>query len=129
MSKGHDNQQNYDCPLEATLQVIGGKWATFILYRLLRGDQRYGELKRLIPGVTEKMLIQSLRELESEGIIRREVHHQVPPKVVYSLTDKGQTLRPVLDVMCQWGKAHSGRWRPPQREVAVTKVVAVARKE
>ncbi len=129
MSKVTDNQQNFDCPLEATLQVIGGKWATFILYRLLRGDQRYGELKRLIPGVTEKMLIQNLRELEAEGIIRREVHHQVPPKVVYSLTEKGLTLRPVLDVMCQWGKAHSGRWRPPQRAVGVVSTVVAARKD
>ena len=115
MKKAIEAPRLYECPLEATLHAISGKWAVFILWHLLHRDRRYGELKRMIPNVTEKMLIQSLREMTDEGIIQREVYSQVPPKVVYSLTAKGLTLKPVLESMCQWGKTHSGRWRRPPR--------------
>ena len=118
MKKMSEETRLSDCPLKATLDAIGGKWAVFILWRLVHGDRRYGELKRLIPDITEKMLVQSLREMTEEGIIQRQVYSQVPPKVVYSLTAKGLTLKPVLESMCQWGKTHSGRWRPPQRAMA-----------
>jgi DNA-binding HxlR family transcriptional regulator len=93
------------CPAERTLDVIGGRWKVPILWHLLQGTLRFSELRRALPGVTQKMLTQQLRELERAGVVRRRVYPQVPPKVEYSLTDRGQTLKPVVDAMCKWGKA------------------------
>ncbi len=98
--------KEYNCPVEATLDAIGGKWKSLILWHLQEGTKRFGQLKRIIPGVTQKMLTSQLRELEADGLIHREVFAQVPPKVEYSLTQYGETLRPLLKVMCNWGKAH-----------------------
>jgi DNA-binding HxlR family transcriptional regulator len=98
--------KQYRCAIEITLDVIGGKWKVLLLYYLMDGPKRTNELKRLVPGITQKMLTQQLRELEDDRIIRREVYSQVPPKVEYSLTDHGQTLIPVLGSMCEWGKHH-----------------------
>ena len=93
-----------DSPFEYTLSLIGGKWKMQIIYRLARSrTQRYGELKRSVPGITHKMLSMQLKELETSGLINRKVFTQVPPKVEYELTDKGWTLMPVLDAMCSWG--------------------------
>src|SRR4051812_23230941 len=92
------------CPAETTLDVIGGRWKVPILWHLLKGTLRFSELRRALPGVTQKMLTQQLRELERQGVVRRTVYPQVPPKVEYSLTDRGQTLKPVVDAMCKWGK-------------------------
>lgn len=94
----------YQLGVEATLDVIGGKWKPIILCYLGKGPMRSGELKRRIPQVTQKMLTQQLRELEADGIIAREVYPQVPPKVVYSMTDDGRSLRELLIAMSQWGE-------------------------
>lgn len=92
----------YGCPVEATLDVIGGKWKGVILYHLAQ-TQRFGELQRLIPGINRRMLTLQLRELEADGLVYREVYRQVPPKVEYSLTEFGQTLTPLILQMRDWG--------------------------
>ncbi|MDO0448860.1 helix-turn-helix transcriptional regulator [Clostridioides difficile] len=94
---------NYSCPIEATLALIGGKYKTLILWHLKDTILRFNELKKLIPKATPKMLTQQLRELESDGLIIRVVYHVVPPKVEYSLSDFGKSIIPILDSMCDWG--------------------------
>lgn len=94
------------CPVEATLDLIGGKWKGVILYHLLEGTHRFGELRRKLPSVTQRMLTKQLRELEQSGVIRRVVHAEVPPRVEYSLTPLGETLRPVVQALKQWGDAY-----------------------
>ncbi len=94
------------CPVETALNVIGGKWKVLILWHLKDHIKRFGELKRLMQGITQKMLTQQLRELEHDNIIHRKVYAQVPPKVEYSLTEYGKTLRPILSAMCKWGDQH-----------------------
>lgn len=94
------------CPVTATMGVIGGKWKPIILWSLSGGTRRFGELRRHIPAVTQKMLTQQLRELEADGVVLRRVYAEVPPKVEYSLTDYGRTLLPILRAMSRWGKAH-----------------------
>lgn len=98
-----------NCPVKATMDIIGGKWKPIILYYLKEKTQRYGELQRLIPHITKKMLTQQLRELERDQIILRRVYHQVPPKVEYSLSKYGMTLQPALQLMADWGTAHLAR--------------------
>ncbi|MFH1591106.1 MAG: helix-turn-helix domain-containing protein [archaeon] len=98
--------KNHRCPVEATLSVIGGKWKTVILWHLQDKTLRFGELKRLIPGISQKMLTQQLREMEADLLINRKVYPQVPPKVEYSLAIHGKSLKPILDVMSDWGKKH-----------------------
>jgi DNA-binding HxlR family transcriptional regulator len=92
------------CPAEATLSVIGGRWKVPILWHLSAGTRRFFQLRDSLDGVTPKMLTQQLRELERDGVVARRVYAEVPPKVEYSLTDRGRSLRPVIDAMCQWGK-------------------------
>ncbi len=99
----------YRCPVEATLDVIGGKWKALILFHLRDAVCRFGELRRKIPGVSERMLAQQLRELEDQGVVHREVYREVPPKVEYWLTEYGKTLRPLMALMCEWGKKHERR--------------------
>jgi DNA-binding HxlR family transcriptional regulator len=93
----------FNCPVKATMDIIGGKWKPIILYYLKDGIKRFGELQRLIPHITKKMLTQQLRELEQDEIIERKVYHQVPPKVEYSLSEYGKSLKPVLELMATWG--------------------------
>ncbi len=98
--------QTYFCPVTATLSVIGGKWKPIILWILFQDTRRFSELKRMIPKITQKMLTQQLRELESDGIVHREVYPVVPPKVEYSLTEEGYTLAPILQAMSEWGSTY-----------------------
>lgn len=91
------------CPAELTLSVIGGRWKVLLLYHLFQGTKRFSQLQRSITGITQKMLTQQLRELERDGLVHREVFPTVPPKVEYSLTDLGMSLKPVIDSMCDWG--------------------------
>ncbi|WP_110112680.1 helix-turn-helix domain-containing protein [Bacillus sp. CGMCC 1.16541] len=93
----------YSCPVEATLDIIGGKWKSVILYHLTDQTLRFNELKRLVPGITQRMLTLQLRELERDGIVHREVYKEVPPKVEYCLTEFGQTLIPIIQLMLKWG--------------------------
>ena len=89
--------------VEEVLRILEGRWKLVILFHLFGGNVlRFSELRRAIPGVSEKMLIQQLRQMERDGIVRRFVHHQVPPKVDYSLTDWGQSLCPALDALLKW---------------------------
>jgi DNA-binding HxlR family transcriptional regulator len=92
------------CPAEATLRVINGRWKVPILWVLFSGTKRFSELRRALGGVTQKMLTQQLRDLEKAGVVSRKVYAEVPPKVEYTLTPRGATLRPVVDAMCKWGK-------------------------
>lgn len=97
-------QTTFNCPVEATVKLMGGKYKSVILWNLADGKLRYSEIHRLIPSATDKVLTQQLKEMEKDGLILREVYPQVPPKTEYSLTDFGRTLMPVLNAMCDWGK-------------------------
>lgn len=96
----------YECGLDAAVDVVGGKWKPMVLWALSVAPRRFGVLRRELPGVSEKVLTQQLRELERDGIVRREVHAQVPPKVEYSLTDLGAELDRALVPLGQWGERH-----------------------
>lgn len=100
-----------DCHVRAALSIIGGKWKPVIIYYLMEGTRRFGELRKLMPDATQKMLTQQLRELESDGVIHRKVYQVVPPKVEYSLTPYGRTLRPVMRELCKWGEKHMAKTR------------------
>lgn len=97
---------NFGCPVEACVEVIGGKWKGVILFHLLGGTRRFNELQRLVPGITQRMLTRQLRELEADQIVLRRVYAEVPPKVEYSLTDFGRSLEPVLKTLQGWGMQH-----------------------
>lgn len=109
----------YNLGVEATLEVIGGKWKPIILCHLGHGPLRTGEMKRRIPAITQKMLTQQLRELEEDSIISRQVFNQVPPKVVYSLTDEGKSLREVLISMSIWGEQRINKDKKDGKDVQV----------
>lgn len=99
-------KKTYACPMEMTIDLIGGKWKALLLWNLSMGTRRFGELTRQFPGATQKMLTQQLRDLENNGLVSRKVYAEVPPKVEYALTDFGMTLMPVLTAMNQWGKEY-----------------------
>ncbi|MDT3698839.1 MAG: helix-turn-helix domain-containing protein [Thermincola sp.] len=94
------------CPIEITVNLISSKWKTLILRDLMHGPQRFGELSRNIRGISQKMLTQQLREMEKDGLINRQTFPEVPPKVEYSLTEIGQSLKPILDAMHAWGELY-----------------------
>jgi DNA-binding HxlR family transcriptional regulator len=101
----HTGNRALNCEKELTLSVIGGKWKMLILWHLGKeGTKRFNELKSLMPDITQRMLVNQLRELEEDLIVHREVYPVVPPKVEYSLTEEGKSLIPILESMYQWGK-------------------------
>lgn len=107
MQAADQNQPVDLCPVEITLEVIGGKWKAVLVFHMSRGGaQRFAELRRKTPGISERVLTRQLRELEADGIVHREVFAEVPPRVEYSLTEYGATLGPVTEAMCEWGKRH-----------------------
>lgn len=109
----------YSCGLEASLAIIGGKWKCLILWGIGQNARRFGELKRIVVGISEKMLIQELKEMELDGIVKRKDFREVPPRVEYSLTPFGAELREVLHPLCEWGTKHMKRIGnlPTQKEV------------
>ncbi|MCM3721238.1 MULTISPECIES: winged helix-turn-helix transcriptional regulator [Solibacillus] len=108
----------YNIGVEATLEVIGGKWKPVILCHLNHhGQIRTNEFRRLIPGISQKMLTSQLRELEQCGLINRKVYNQVPPKVEYSLTPYGHEMEPVLNLLCTWGEKHIDKLKENGEEV------------
>lgn len=103
-AKAENPKKKVSCEVEITLQIIGGRWKVLIIRELLLlGVRRFGELQRALPGVTQKMLTQQLREMEQDGIVHREVYAEIPPKVEYSLTPLGESLQPILNAMHEWG--------------------------
>lgn len=92
------------CPVETTLTLIGDKWKVLILRDLMTGTKRFGELKKCVGNVSQKVLTVQLRTMEANGLVHREVYAEVPPRVEYSLTDLGRSLKPILDAMWSWGE-------------------------
>ncbi len=99
-------RKDYCYAVEAALDELGGKWKPLILYVLIDGKLRFNEIDKLLPSITQRMLTKQLRELEKDNLIHREVFAQVPPKVEYSLTEKGHSVIPVLDAICKWGEKY-----------------------
>lgn len=97
-------EREYKCGIDVTLAVVGGKWKASILWHLAQETMRFSDLQRQFSDTTRKMLTQQLRELELDGLVHRKVYAQVPPKVEYSLTDRGRSIYPILEQMCTWGK-------------------------
>lgn len=103
----HRNYQcSPGCPVEATLELIGGKWKGLVLYHLLQGTLRFNELRRKLPSVTQRMLTRQLRELEAAGLIVRTIYAEIPPRVEYTLTEHGESLRPVILALREWGQGY-----------------------
>jgi len=103
------NNKHYNCPVEATLDVIGGKWKPLILWQLRAEKLRFSGLQQSMQGISPKMLTKQLRELEADGLVLREAYPEIPPRVEYSLTEFGKTVLPVLDALCEWGNGYLGR--------------------
>jgi DNA-binding HxlR family transcriptional regulator len=99
------------CPMEAASRVFGGKWKPAILFRLAERPYRFGELKKSMPWISERVLIRQLKELVADGVVARTDHREVPPRVDYALTDHGRTLAPLLKTMAAWGATHLARGR------------------
>ena len=108
MKDNHSSANQDDCrcpcPIETSLNLIGGKYKALILWKLMNRTLRFSELRKQVPKATPKMLTQQLRELEQDGLVLRQVYAVVPPKVEYSLTTKGKSLEPILQALCSWGK-------------------------
>jgi DNA-binding HxlR family transcriptional regulator len=120
-------EKTYSCGLEAALEVIGGKWKVLIVWALRLEAQRFGELRRLVQGISEKMLIQHLKEMQADGIVTRKDFKEVPPHVEYALTPFGKSLYAAAEPLCEWGTLHMKRIearkeaseaKPRQRAVA-----------
>lgn len=108
MVEGEQVKLKVCAPVEITMEVIGGKWKPLIIYHLMRGTLRFNELRRLMPLVTQRMLTRYLRELEQHGVVHRKIYAEVPPRVEYTLTPLGQTLKPVMDMLLDWGMMYLG---------------------
>ena len=107
MKKHWHTENPISCPMVSAINVIGGKWKPIILHMLSDATMRFGEIKKNIPPISQKMLTQQLRELEADGIVNRTVYAEVPPKVEYSLTERGATLKPILQDLYAWGRQNS----------------------
>src|ERR1700753_267833 len=101
----HRTYDRMGCPVEACTEVVGGKWKGKILFILCTGTKRFGELRKLLPDTTQRRLTIELRELEEDGVIERKVYAQVPPKVEYSISKSGESLKPIVDAMWHWGRS------------------------
>lgn len=97
------------CPVETTLMLIGDKWKVLILRDLMPGTKRFGELKKSIGNVSQKVLTAQLRDMEEKGLVNRKVYAEVPPRVEYNLTELGRSLKPILDAMCDWGEGYKAQ--------------------
>ena len=106
MIEAKANNELPACPVETTLTLIGDKWKVLILRDLMPGTKRFGELKKSVGNVSQKVLTAQLRAMEASGLVNRKVYAEVPPRVEYSLTELGKSLKPILDSMCAWGKAY-----------------------
>jgi DNA-binding HxlR family transcriptional regulator len=109
-----------ECTVEAALEVIGGKWKLVILRHLLEGTKRFGELDKAITGITPRMLTRQLRELETDGLVLRTAYPQVPPKVEYSVTEIGASLRAITNQLEQWGRSYREREHVPHDDIRKT---------
>lgn len=99
----------FACPVAVTVDIIGDKWKGLILYHLISGPKRFNELRRLMPEITQRMLTLQLRELEQDDVVHREIYEQIPPKVEYSLTEFGETLKPIISLMRDWGEMYENK--------------------
>jgi len=102
--------QTYHCALDVTMSFVGGKWKSVVLWYLVGGKKRFGELKKRIPNITEKMLANQLRAMEEDGFVKRTVYAEVPPRVEYELTEQGETLVPLLQEIAKWGKSRADQF-------------------
>ncbi|QMW23250.1 winged helix-turn-helix transcriptional regulator [Sandaracinobacteroides saxicola] len=107
--------RQFQCPVAATIAVAGGKWKPIIVFHLLDGTRRFGELKKLSGGASQRALTMHLRELEADGIVSRRVYAEVPPRVEYSLTERGRSLEPVLRAMKAWGSEYVTSYKGPEK--------------
>ena len=106
-----NSRKSVGCPVEVTIEAIGGRWKVMVIHHLIEGTRRFGELSRLLKGISARTLTRQLRELEESGVIHRHVHQQIPPKVEYSLTPLGLKLKPILYAMHAWGEDFDRRGR------------------
>jgi DNA-binding HxlR family transcriptional regulator len=113
MARKRADDSKSNCAVETSLGVIGGRWKGVVLYWLLRGTHRFGELRRRLPNCSQRMLTLQLRELEQDGLVKRTVHAQVPPRVDYELTAFGRSLEPVLHELRDWGEKYKRRLARP----------------
>ncbi|QFU90246.1 putative HTH-type transcriptional regulator YybR [Amycolatopsis sp. YIM 10] len=111
-------RRRYTCGLDAAIDVMGGKWKALILWALYDGALRFAEVRREVPGISERMLILSLRELQTAGVVHREDHHEVPPKVEYSLTPFGKSLLEAMVPLGEWGERNMAKIEAIPREVS-----------
>jgi len=104
MKKRKNEKKSVTCPVEITIEAIGGRWKVLVIHHLIEGEKRFGELTRLLGGISARTLTRQLRELEASGVVSRKVYEQIPPKVGYSLTSLGKELKPILFAMHEWGE-------------------------
>ncbi len=113
------NGQVYHCALDVTMELVGGKWKTIVLWYLRKDKKRFSELRRSIPGITEKMLSMQLKQLEKDGLVSRKVFAEVPPRVEYTLTAHGRTLLPLLEEIAKWGRMIGKKYGKLEKAVSM----------
>lgn len=128
MSNEKTHKNINSCPVTGAIETFGGKWKADILYHLNQSPRRFNELRRLIPRVTQRMLTQQLRELERDGLIHREQHLVIPPKVVYSMTDLGKSLIPVFNMLEEWGSRNMNKVEKAREEYETSNRTATRKK-